>query len=365
MNVKFKRMVPAGNRASRNTTRPAWALAQGAIGSNRGMIRVIFALGLIGGLNLLAAGRLRAQTFTTLHSFTASSTNSAGVYTNSDGANPYASLTVADNSNTRYGTAANGGSWGAGTVFAVNADGTGFTVLHSFNQSDGANPWAGLVLSGNTLYGTTDYGGSSGQGTVFAVNTDGTGFTNLHTFTGLSDGAYPNGGLILSNNTLYGTAAHGGSWGAGTVFALNTDGTGFTNLHSFTATFVQRFYYYACLGSSGPYGYDPCYYQYEYYTEININADGAVPVAGLVLSGGTLYGTATAGGSGGNGTVFAIGTDGTGFRVLHGLEQTENLPQHPVGVIGGGGFGGGGFGGGGFGGGGFGGGCMGFCIGGG
>ena len=29
------------------------------------------------------------------------------------------------------------------------------------------------------------YGGSSGNGTVFAVNTDGTGFTNLHSFTAL------------------------------------------------------------------------------------------------------------------------------------------------------------------------------------
>ena len=78
-------------------------------------------------------------------------------------------------------------------------------------------------------------GGSSGNGTVFAVNTDGTGFTTLHSFTGGSDGADPNAGLILSGNTLYGTASHGGSSGNGTVFAVNTDGTGFTNLHSFTA----------------------------------------------------------------------------------------------------------------------------------
>ena len=42
---------------------------------------------------------------------------------------------------------------------------------------------AGLILSGNTLYGTTTGGGSSGNGTVFAINTDGTGFTTLHSFT--------------------------------------------------------------------------------------------------------------------------------------------------------------------------------------
>src|SRR5438270_518090 len=87
-----------------------------------------------------------------------------------------------------------------------------FTTLHSFNHSDGANPLAGLVLSGNTLYGTAQSGGSSGYGTVFAVNTDGTGFTNLHSFTARntfganSDGANPAAGLVLSGNTLYGTA---------------------------------------------------------------------------------------------------------------------------------------------------------------
>ena len=36
------------------------------------------------------------------------------------------------------------------------------------------------------------------------------------------------------------------------------------------------------------------------------NSDGGHPQAGLVLSGNTLYGTATDGGSGGNGTVFSL-----------------------------------------------------------
>src|SRR5206468_3922223 len=95
--------------------------------------------------------------------------------------------------NTLYGTAYKGGSSSVGTVFAVNTNGVGFTNLHSFSavprfsgpyiNSDGANPFAGLILSGNTLYGTAHFGGSSGNGTVFAVNTNGTGFTNLHSFT--------------------------------------------------------------------------------------------------------------------------------------------------------------------------------------
>ena len=90
-------------------------------------------------------------------------------------------------------------------------------------------------------------------------------FTALHSFTGGSDGVYPKAGLILSGDTLYGTAVGGGSAGNGTVFALNIDGTGFRILHSFTAT-------------SG----------YPHYS----NSDGASPLAGLILSGDTLYGTA-------------------------------------------------------------------------
>src|SRR5215471_8503581 len=70
-----------------------------------------------------------------------------------------------------------------------------FTILHSFTRSDGRYPYGGLVLSGNTLYGTASGGGSSGNGAVFAVNTDGTGFTNLYYFSELisgtnSDGAF-------------------------------------------------------------------------------------------------------------------------------------------------------------------------------
>jgi uncharacterized repeat protein (TIGR03803 family) len=247
---------------------------------------------LIAGLNLIPTGRVSAQAFTTLHSFTGS-----------DGAMPYAGLILSGN--TLYGTAYYGGSSGDGTVFAVHTNGTGFTNLYSFTGvSDGANPYAGLILSGNTLYGTAYQGGSSDNGTVFAVSTNGTGFTNLHSFT-YSDGANPYAGLILSGNTLYGTAG-GGVFGYGTVFAVNTNGTGFTNLHSFTAT--------------------------DYYT--GTNSDGAYPNAGLILSGNTLYGTAYQGGTGNNGgTVFAINTNGTGFTNLHSFTYVSDGANPQAGLI--------------------------------
>ncbi len=259
------------------------------------------------GWGAVFAINIKGTGFTTLHSFTAASGSN---YTNSDGANIRGGLILSGN--TLYGTASGGGSWGNGTVFAINTNGTGFTNLYSFTaldvatdttNSDGANPQAGLILSGNTLYGTAQWGGTSGNGTVFAISTNGTGFTNLYSFTALdvatdttnSDGANPYAGLILSGNTLYGTAQYGGTWGNGTVFAINTNGNGFTNLHSFTAT----------SGSN--------------YT----NSDGANPQAGLTLSGNTLYGTAQWGGTSGNGTVFAISTNGTGFTNLYSFTALD------------------------------------------
>src|SRR5438105_3212698 len=61
-----------------------------------------------------------------------------------------------------------------GSIVAGEVTAQTFTTLHSFlgYPSDGANPHAGLILSGNTLYGAT-------ESTVFAVNSDGTGFMNL------------------------------------------------------------------------------------------------------------------------------------------------------------------------------------------
>lgn len=191
------------------------------------------------------------------------------------------------------GTTASGGSFGSGSVFALNTDGTGHTVLHSFlptsskpgqwsatdPNTGGLSPEAGLIIAGNTLYGTAYYGGSGGAGTIFAVNSDGTGFRVLHNFTAPSsewppinnDGAYPGAGLVLSGNTLYGTATEGGSAGRGVVFSISTDGTGFTTLHNFTG-----------------------------------GSDGGRPESGLTLSGSTLYGTTRYGGTSEQGTVFSL-----------------------------------------------------------
>ncbi len=237
----------------------------------------------------------------------------------SDGGSPFAALILSGT--TLYGTTGSGGSSGYGTVFKVNTDGTGFTVLHNFNLGTnggypGGEPHGKLVLSGGTLYGTTVNGGLSGYGTVFKVNTDGNGFTTLYDCTFAE--ANPYGGLALVGSTLYGTA-HGGSgpgYGGssfGTVFAVNTDGTGFTTLHSFTTP----------AGS------------YPDYT----NSDGVYPIADLMVSDNVLYGTTLLGGSSASGTVFAINTNGSGFTILHdftaisGIDGTNSDGGKPTGGL--------------------------------
>jgi uncharacterized repeat protein (TIGR03803 family) len=118
-----------------------------------------------------------------------------------------------------YGTTVNGGDFGLGTVFSLDAAGT-FTTLHDFAGDDGANPSAGVIqgLDGR-LYGTTTNGGAFGQGTVFAMNVTG-GVTTLHDFT-LADGANPNSELIQAlDGALYGAAPMGGPSDRGVIFRI-------------------------------------------------------------------------------------------------------------------------------------------------
>jgi uncharacterized repeat protein (TIGR03803 family) len=247
---------------------------------------------LMTGMSLLLAGRTAAQTFITLHNFSETATNSQSYYTNSDGAVPEAGMVLLVN--TLYGTAVEGTAGGWGTVFSVKIDGTGFTNLYNFTppafgtNSDGAFPHGGLILSGSTLYGTTDNGGSSGAGTIFSINLNDLSFTNLHNFT-YSDGYSPSSLLLSTNETLYGATYGGGSSGSGTLFKINTDGSGFTSFYDFTAT-------------SGP---------------LSTNSDGANPDGRLIVSGNFLYGTAYLGGRSGSGTVFKVNTGGLIFKTLH------------------------------------------------
>jgi uncharacterized repeat protein (TIGR03803 family) len=191
-----------------------------------------------------------------------------------------------------YGTTESGGNSGTGTIFKISTNGTGYTIVYHLTYYGGSYPVSGVVADGGVLYGVARYGGAFGYGAVYRVNPDGSAYTNLHDFTALAnntngDGVYPYGRLVVTNGWIYGAALDGGPAGSGMVFALTTTGTVFTNLHNFSA-----------LVSS-------------------TNAEGAYPQGGLVLVGNRLYGTTTGGGASGQGTVYAVNTDGGGFARLH------------------------------------------------
>ncbi len=218
----------------------------------------------------------------------------------SDGSSPQGSLTLSGSK--LYGMTYQGGSGDYGTLFGMNADGTGYTTLHIFNSQGGANPFGSLTLSGTKLYGMTAQGGINLGGTIFSMNTDGTGFNLLHSFTGgANDGSLPRGSLLLSGSKFYGMTYNGGINfnGGGTIFSMNTDGTGFTLLHRF-------------LGGA---------------------SDGLHPNGSLALSGSKLYGMTQSGGSNDTGALFSISTDGSGFGLLHSFTDGPNDGAGPNGSL--------------------------------
>jgi uncharacterized repeat protein (TIGR03803 family) len=63
-----------------------------------------------------------------------------------------------------------------------------YTVLHNFNDTLGANSYASLMLSGGTLYGMTSSGGTRGAGCIFSMDTDGSGYSDLFNFNDTNGG---------------------------------------------------------------------------------------------------------------------------------------------------------------------------------
>lgn len=219
-----------------------------------------------------------------------------------DGANPASELVLIGGE--LQGTTLNGGLQGDGAAFRVSLDGTVFETLTSFAGGTAAgNPQGGLILNGSGFYGVSQAGGASGAGTVFQRQAGGNvvilrSFAQITPHTGTNvGGASPSGPLVLSGTTLYGTATAGSPFGNGTVFSVSTNGTGFAVLRDFSA-----------LDSN--YG---------------TNADGAQPLGGVVPAGGKLYGTTSAGGTGGTGLVFVMDSQGANYTVLHDFEPLDSV----------------------------------------
>lgn len=194
-----------------------------------------------------------------------------------DGCYPHGSLFM-DAQGNLYGTTDECGTYNFGTVFKMNAQGAE-TVLHSFAgaPSDGNDPiYASVVMDteGN-LYGETYHGGASDQGVVYKLSQNGT-LTLLHSFAGgTTDGCLPVGTPAMdTEGNLYGTTEHCGASSYGIVWQLSKNGTE-TVLHSFAG------------GSS----------------------DGQYPYADVIVDAkGNLYGTTLAGGASDLGTVYELKT---------------------------------------------------------
>src|ERR1039458_503797 len=212
----------------------------------------------------------------------------------------YAGVTF-DSAGNLYGVTYNGGNSpncggvgsGCGTVFELSpAGGTTWTqtTIYNFqNRADGALPLGGLTFdSAGNLYGSnfgSTGGGSSHGGVAFELSPasgNSWTFTPLYKFDQTKETVPPSSSLTIdAAGNLYGVTYFGGRYSNGSAFELSNKGGVWreTILHSF----------------GGP-------------------GDGAQPYGPLVIdSEGNLYGTTSAGGSMGRGTVFQLSRQSSGI----------------------------------------------------
>ncbi len=289
-------------------------------------------------LMMLATAISSHAQFTTLASFTG---------TNGD--QPYLVNLVQGKNGNLYGTTTYGGTAGAGIVFSVSPTGTLTTLYNFTNTPDGANPYAGLVLgTDGNFYGTTAEGGTSGLGTVFKVTSTGT-LTILHSFSG-ADGEIPYGALVQgTDGNFYGTTEAGGptSPGYGTIFKITAKGV-LTTLHSFNDT-TDGYYPYAALvqasngafygtttgGPGANFGTVFKITATGTYTLLHtfINSDGWEPEGALIqATDGNLYGTTLRGGADALGEIFKITPAGV-FTLLHSFSTVSDGYNPSAGLV--------------------------------
>jgi uncharacterized repeat protein (TIGR03803 family) len=293
----------------------------------------------------------QTRTFTSLLSFDGS-----------DGSFPQMSLVQGTDGNF-YGTTPYGGAFardlGCGTVFKISATGN-LTTLYSFDCTDGASPYPGLIRARNgKFYGVTSMRGANGDGgTVFEITPDGK-LTTLYNFCSkpnCRDGSTSYGVLVqATNGNFYGTTSAGGAHGKGTVFEITPQGK-LTTLYSFCskrncadgagpfAGLVQAVNgnLYGTTSASGVNGEGGTIFEitpkgelttlYSFCAKTNCN-DGATPYAELVQAGyGRLYGTTYSGGEHNFGTIFEITLAGK-LTILHSFDGADGSTPYTAALI--------------------------------
>jgi uncharacterized repeat protein (TIGR03803 family) len=293
-------------------------------------------------LGLVATQFSQAQTFSALYNFGGAA----------DGGDPYAGV-IRDSNGNFYGTVGYGGTAYAGGVYKVDSLGNE-TMLYSFTGgADGNFPVSTLARdSAGNLYGTTAQGGSAGAGVVFKVDPSGNE-TVLHNFTGGSDGVNPSGGLLLdAAGNLYGTTSQGGTFNCGILFKLSPAGTE-TILHTFTgAANDGKYPSYTSLVTDAKgslYGVTQAGGRTDHGVVYKLTHTGKFTVlysfAGGTADGcnvlgipyldinGNIYGTTSACGASGLGTVWKLTSTGT-ETVLHSFAGGTADGEYPLaGVI--------------------------------
>ncbi|MBI3501251.1 MAG: T9SS type A sorting domain-containing protein [Bacteroidetes bacterium] len=236
----------------------------------------------------------------------------------SDGSSPHGSLIY--DGTYLYGMTNAGGGNNYGTVFKIKPNGIGYADLLDFNATNGQAPFGSLVSDGTFLYGMTAKGGANNLGVLFKIMPNGTGYADLIDFNGAFYGSYPTGDLMYDGTYLYGMAQNGGANGYGTIFKIMPNGTGYTKLLDFSniangsnpngSLITDGFYLYGMTYQGGTYGAGvlfKVYFNGSGYTKL-MDFDGASngnnPYGSVIFGGGILYGMTSSGGINSDGTVF-------------------------------------------------------------
>lgn len=237
------------------------------------------------------------------------------------GINPVGGLLKTTNGK-YYGTCANGGPEGMGTIYEFDPSNDEVNLVHTFNIQNGSNPNSGLMQASNgIIYGTTRSGGTSYVGTFFEFDPALSNFATIKHFT-IADGYSPYSPPVqASNGKLYGIMGEGGTNSGGAIYeyypATNTytkkiDFTNATGLRSYPSMTQGPGNTLLGLASSAGANSKGTLFEYNYSTNTltkKIDFDGAnngrLPIGGLLpIDDGLYYGVTSLGGSNDNGVIY-------------------------------------------------------------